>query len=567
MSDGPGGGGAIDDITKQREQVARVAKSAFDRLSADADVPRVVATSSPADATLKRRRLCLALSVLLLVAVVVFFVATDRGKRSGGGDAVGGVEAITVVETSRDSATADPGERLTKRAPPPTTRTPPRLVTLRGVGLRVTAVDVRDATPPEGCTTLPVCSTHPTVDYLAVRCVWPSACPALPPSFVTAAVTVQTASPVAYAVLRCISGCNRPAADEAKPSFLPPGGEDGGVANVTIVTQVLQLSMSTLNIFDVAVLFGGNTSSAFGVATTNFWEDHPMCFASVGDWGSTSLNWKRVAATMTAFIRDHTEVKFFVSTGDNFYPTGVRSVHDAQWVSTFETPLGDPVLQGMRFFVIAGNHDQWGLAPQLEYGKTHPRWYFPARSYGIRDIPVMPSRGREPNVTVAIFALDTYGRDLPRQLKDMTAFFSEPVQSREWRVVLGHTPVYSGSNHGQKTTTAKFRDVIKPLLLASGVHAYINGDDHVLEILRDSDATWPVDYFVSGGGGGSASYTSIKLTQTVFNMAFPRPGLLGFMVHCLGRDSMVTRIVDDAGSVAFTHTTSFGRRAMGEALP
>lgn len=287
------------------------------------------------------------------------------------------------------------------------------------------------------------------------------------------------------------------------------------------------------------------------VSVRNSTEVHArrMCFISVGDWGGgANSNWPSVARTITAYIKKRIDVKFVVSTGDNFYPTGVTGLKDPKWKLVFETPMSDPVLQGMRFYVIAGNHDEWGLPPQLEYGRTHERWYFPSRYW----VDVLPG-GSDPSRSVALVGLDAYHKDFfstqfhfLRQLAERDDF-----SKAGWRIMINHVPLYSGSHHGREGFSKNCRAKLSPVLSSMRFQGYINGDDHVLEVLRDTQQP-PVDYFVSGGGGGSSTYSSSKLAETVY---LDPNGRLGFMNHCVGPDDMITEVVDVSGKLLFTHTT------------
>ena len=58
------------------------------------------------------------------------------------------------------------------------------------------------------------------------------------------------------------------------------------------------------------------------------------------------------------------KAEFVVSTGDNFYPNGVRSTRDYNWIASFENIYTAQSLQ-TDWFVVLGNHDYRG-DPQAE---------------------------------------------------------------------------------------------------------------------------------------------------------------------------------------------------------
>ncbi len=73
--------------------------------------------------------------------------------------------------------------------------------------------------------------------------------------------------------------------------------------------------------------------------------------------------------------------EFIVSTGDNFYPNGVRSIMDHNWIASFENIYTAHSLQ-TDWYVVLGNHD-YGGDPQAEidYSEVDRRWNMPARYY------------------------------------------------------------------------------------------------------------------------------------------------------------------------------------------
>jgi hypothetical protein len=68
------------------------------------------------------------------------------------------------------------------------------------------------------------------------------------------------------------------------------------------------------------------------------------------------------------------EADFIVSTGDNFYPSGVASVQDPLWKRSFEDVYTAFSLQE-EWYPVLGNHDYDGDAQaQIEYSRISRRW-------------------------------------------------------------------------------------------------------------------------------------------------------------------------------------------------
>src|SRR3989337_1092365 len=74
-------------------------------------------------------------------------------------------------------------------------------------------------------------------------------------------------------------------------------------------------------------------------------------------------------------------ISFVISTGDNFYPSGVADVNDSQWIYSFENVYDAPSLQ-CRWMVVLGNHDYTADPDaQVNYTFKSDRWFMPARYY------------------------------------------------------------------------------------------------------------------------------------------------------------------------------------------
>ena len=107
----------------------------------------------------------------------------------------------------------------------------------------------------------------------------------------------------------------------------------------------------------------------------------PFKFIVFGDWGRNGEdNQKKVARQMGAAAKKF-KPEFIVSTGDNFYPNGVRSTHDHNWLASYEDIYTAHSLQ-TDWYIVLGNHD-YGGEPQAEidYSAVDRKWNMPARYY------------------------------------------------------------------------------------------------------------------------------------------------------------------------------------------
>eukprot|EP00753_Platysulcus_tardus_P022619 PLAT9822.1.p2 GENE.PLAT9822.1~~PLAT9822.1.p2 ORF type:complete len:331 (+),score=178.94 PLAT9822.1:44-994(+) len=291
----------------------------------------------------------------------------------------------------------------------------------------------------------------------------------------------------------------------------------------------------------------------------------PLTFLSLGDWGKVDTDQGEVATAMNSWATK-LDAQFVLALGDNFYEYGVHNVWDPQFKTTWEDVYTGAVGE-LPWHVIMGNHDHYGNASaELDYSHRNPRWHAPDFNYSIT-VPVGNSS------TLQIIAIDTIimggnsfqaglnelaeSEDctLPehrvRQLREwqpqsqaasMLQWLEETLaaSSADWRIVMGHFPVYSAGEHGN---TFELQEQVKPLLEKYGVDAYLCGHDHTLQHLESES----VQYFVSGGGAKLGEVHPIA--QSKFAVVKD-----GFMAHSIDGKEMTTHIVGTDGSVLYSFT-------------
>jgi len=229
-------------------------------------------------------------------------------------------------------------------------------------------------------------------------------------------------------------------------------------------------------------------------------------FLAVGDWGREGQFHQREVALAMADSAKNLGAHFVISVGDNFYEDGVTGVDDLQWEKSFEAVYDAPSLQ-IPWKVALGNHDYRGNAQaQLDYSAKSKRWQLPARWYTFED--------RAPDgARVAFFVIDTspmieaYYKDGAAKVKVGDQKDNVAVQlawldqalatsTADWKIVIGHHPVYSGkSPKGAVETVAKGDEAgthkvggspdliarLDPILQRHAVPLYLNGHDHDLQ--------------------------------------------------------------------------------------
>ncbi|HVK97889.1 MAG TPA: tartrate-resistant acid phosphatase type 5 family protein, partial [Flavisolibacter sp.] len=250
----------------------------------------------------------------------------------------------------------------------------------------------------------------------------------------------------------------------------------------------------------------------------------------IGDWGvKGSSVQKKVAEQIDIYAKKH-NAHFIITAGDNFYPSGVSSTTDAHWSNSYEniyTKEGHQV----PWYPVLGNHDYRGNPDaQIKYSTVSSRWKMPARYYSFKqDIDRSTSALFVfTDTSPFVEAYHNYSMaDLQKQdtAKQLTWLQETLTPDRQWKIVVGHHPVYSAGSHGN---TGELIKKFKPIFLQSKTDFYICGHEHNLQHLKI--ASEPVQYFISGGGGRSL----YGLTRNA-NSIFAR-SIHGFMSVTLYRD-------------------------------
>ncbi len=215
-------------------------------------------------------------------------------------------------------------------------------------------------------------------------------------------------------------------------------------------------------------------------------KDKAITYLVLGDWGrSGDYNQTDVADQMNYYAHEY-QAKFIITTGDNFYENGVRSIDDPQWIYSFENVYHGGSLQ-RDWYVTLGNHDYKGsVQAEIDYSKKSRRWNLPARYYSITEkigkkdsalfvffdsSPFITSYYKEGNQYNAVI-----GQDTIKQLYWMDSVLAH--SKAQWKFVVGHHPIFAGD--AKHDTTFEFLSLLKPMLDYRNVQAYFCGHEHTL---------------------------------------------------------------------------------------
>ena len=266
-------------------------------------------------------------------------------------------------------------------------------------------------------------------------------------------------------------------------------------------------------------------------------------FFVLGDWSHTRSGQRRVARAME-ITASGAPPRFVISTGDNFYPSGVTSITDPLWAEAFENIYSTPSLR-CPWYVILGNHDHKGNTDaQVAYTNSSSQWFMPSPYYHRRETiegyifaefvfldtnPIVEHRSTFWNRWIDPAPPDKQISWLETVLRESTA---------TWKIVVGHHPVFSGGPHGPSAALA---ERVKPLLEKFGVQAYFNGHEHNLQHYTHSG----VHYLSSGSG------SDIRQLKDASKAKFSA-ATLGFLRGRLTASSLTVDFINDDARILQT---------------
>ena len=239
--------------------------------------------------------------------------------------------------------------------------------------------------------------------------------------------------------------------------------------------------------------------------------------AVVGDIGSGT----EAIARGIARINRESPIEAIITTGDNIYPCGVKSLNDPRWVVL--APLSR---LGIPIHPVLGNHDYCG-DPDAEIGAPLPNWQFPSRQYVFHTL-------------LADFAmLDTnryaLGRAPPPDVDTLLA-----GSATTWRIAVGHHPLLSSGYHGHfPRDQHRLMVALIPKMRHARVDLYICGHDHHLELIDGQPR------MLISGAGSEPVPPLLRHARTIW--ANEGPAYRGFAILEITATSMSIRFYDADG--------------------
>jgi len=277
-------------------------------------------------------------------------------------------------------------------------------------------------------------------------------------------------------------------------------------------------------------------------------------FILLGDWGRYGDDHQLEVAEQMAKTAKEAHVNFYISTGDNFYPKGVASIHDPHWHYSFENIYKDFAHQA-EWYVVLGNHDYMGDPDvQVAYSNISRRWTMPSRyfhkTFGLRD-------GSGEKIQISFIDTNSlipefydnpeYGPNVKSQ--DTTAqkdwlkkIILDKDKDIKWNLVVGHHPMFTGSDiRREGYDTKRIRGSLNQLFEDNKIDAFLAGHDHSLQHILSNGG---VHHFISGSASEATQVGELNNTKFAASA-------YGFLLFSLTSKEMVVHAISHTGEILY----------------
>ncbi|XP_028245211.1 purple acid phosphatase 8-like isoform X2 [Glycine soja] len=206
-------------------------------------------------------------------------------------------------------------------------------------------------------------------------------------------------------------------------------------------------------------------------------QDGSLSFLVIGDWGRKgAYNQSKVAFQM-GVIGQLLDIDFVISTGDNFYDSGLTGIDDPDFDDSFTKIYTASSLQ-KQWYSVLGNHDYREVA-EFFFVDTTPfvdKYFIEPKDHVYDWSGILPRKQYISNL-----------------LKDVDLALQQ--SNAKWKIVVGHHTIRSAGVHGNTDELVK---QLLPILEANNIDLYINGHDHCLQHISSFDSA--IQFLTCGGG-------------------------------------------------------------------
>lgn len=277
-----------------------------------------------------------------------------------------------------------------------------------------------------------------------------------------------------------------------------------------------------------------------------------LSFCVIGDWGRYGEYVQKTVAEQLSAAVVGVDASFIISTGDNFYPSGVASEFDPAWKYSFEDVYHSYPTH-ITWYPVLGNHDyKTNADAEIAYSKLSARWYMPARYFSVKKW----IDEEDSTSTIEFFFIDTnpFQSNYYKEHDYKTQVASQDTTAQKhwldsalehstatWKFVVGHHPFYSAGKRHNKTN-----DMVRslqPLLEKHKVDAYFCGHEHHLELNTNMNFTF---IQIISGAGSEATAVPYAQQSTFAKQDF------GFAAVSVNKTEMLISFINNKGTVLYT---------------
>lgn len=282
--------------------------------------------------------------------------------------------------------------------------------------------------------------------------------------------------------------------------------------------------------------------------------DDALHFLVIGDWGRKGDYHQQDVADRMEETAKKLDAEFVIALGDNFYPNGVASIDDPNWMFSYENIYKGYHLE-IPWHVVLGNHDYRGNPQaQIDYTNKSQRWNMPDRyfDYDFKD--------EDTGLNVSFLFLDTNpfekkyyheekykkvrSQDTIQQVRWIDSIMKTKSKA-DWKIFSGHHPLYSGGK--RLNATKEIRNSLGPILSRHKVDVYFAGHEHDLQYIKPKGIT---HHLISGAG------SEVRKTGLIEGMSKFAASIQGFMAVTITKKEMLIQVIDYKGNIIYTTTIS-----------
>ncbi len=277
--------------------------------------------------------------------------------------------------------------------------------------------------------------------------------------------------------------------------------------------------------------------------------ENAYTFYVLGDWGRKGDFGQQELADAMNLAGSVVEPEIIISTGDNFYPNGVASTTDYQWIASYEE-VYDGYFLNCPWYVVLGNHDYRGNAQaQIDYSSISQRWTMPARyfhkdviedDFSIRFLFIDSNPFEHEYYQEEKYKDKVALQDTVRQLLWADSLLSDT--SFTYKIVVGHHPMYTGGKRAEEFNSIRYH--WERRLKEKGVVLYLAGHEHDLQHIKPEGS---VHHVISGAG--SEVRPTGNLPESLFSISTQ-----GFLSVSATKDQLLLYFVSKEEKVLYTVT-------------